>query len=63
MLEKDKDINVQEVEEASEVVDTDPKKAHYDFPWRGFIIMTSIIITLMIVCVIVILLNGGFYQW
>ena len=38
-----------------------PKK--FFFPWVSFLIVTGIIITLMIVCVIVILCNGGFYQW
>ena len=61
MVEEEKKDVV--IEETDEVVDSKPEKAHFDFPWRGFIIMTSIIVVLMIVCVIVILLNGGFYQW
>ena len=41
----------------------EPQKDHYSFPWKGFVIVMGIIITLMVACVIVILLNGGFYQW
>ena len=41
----------------------EPEKAHFSVPWLGFLIVLSVIITLMVVCVVVILLNGGFYQW
>lgn len=41
----------------------EPKEEHYSFPWKGFVIVTGIIVALMAACVIVILLNGGFYQW
>lgn len=59
---EEKEIN--ETEVANEVVDSDEKQGeHYYFPWRGFIIVFGILITLIIVCVIVILCNGGFYQW
>ena len=42
--------------------DHEPEKK-YSVPWLGFLIVVGIIITLMVVCVIVIMLNGGFYQW
>ena len=35
----------------------------YYFPWRGFVIVFGVLITLIIVCVVVILCNGGFDQW
>ena len=60
--EEKKDEQIEEV--ADEVVDSEePQKDHYSIPWRGFLIVFGIIITLIIVCVVVILLNGGFYQW
>lgn len=42
--------------------DPEPEKK-YSVPWLGFLIVVGVIITLMVVCVIVIMLNGGFYQW
>ena len=41
----------------------EPLKEHFSFPWLPFVIVVGAILTLMAVCVIVILLNGGFYQW
>ena len=43
--------------------DGEPEKAHFSIPWKPFLIVLGVIITLMVVCVIVILCNGGFYQW
>ncbi len=54
MEEEKKDIKLEE--------DTEPEKK-YSVPWKSFLIVLSVIITLMVVCVVVILLNGGFYQW
>lgn len=42
--------------------DPEPEKK-YMVPWKTFLIVFGVIITLMIVCVVVILCNGGFYQW
>lgn len=55
--EEVKDPRLVEPEPGEEVKD------HYVFPWKSFLIVFGIIITLIIVCVIVILCNGGFYQW
>ena len=63
MLDEKKEKDEIIEEEASEVVDPDPKKIQYSIPWRGFIIVFSVLITLIIVCVVVIMLNGGFDQW
>ena len=49
--------------ELEEVQDDEPVKDHYLFPWKGFVIVFGVLITLIIVCVIVILCNGGFNQW
>ena len=62
MIDEEKKEEIVE-EDADEVVDQDPKKVQYSIPWRGFIIVFSILITLIIVCVVVIFLNGGFDQW
>ena len=61
-MEEDKKVE-EIIEETNEVVDDEPHTDHYSFPWRGFIIVFGVLITLIIACVIVILLNGGFYQW
>ena len=42
--------------------DPEPEKK-YMVPWQTFLIIFGVIISLMAVCVIVILCNGGFYQW
>lgn len=52
-MKKEKETNVPEEQK---------EKEGYFFPWKGLIFI-GIIIVLMIVCVIVILCNGGFYQW
>ena len=57
-IERDKEIKLEEVPDNSE-----PVKDHYDFPWRSFLIVFGVLITLIVVCVIVILCNGGFNQW
>ena len=51
------DPHLEEVEPGEEVKD------HYVFPLKGFLIFMGILTTLIIACVIVILCNGGFYQW
>ena len=55
------------VEEAKEdYLETEPIEesgSKYYFPWKGFIIVFGVLLTLIAVCVVVILLNGGFYQW
>lgn len=38
-------------------------KDHYVFPLKGFLIFMGVLVTLIIVCVVVILCNGGFNQW
>ena len=64
MEEKKKTENEEIVEDATEVADeNEPLVDHYSFPWRGFIIVFGTLITLIVICVIVILCNGGFYQW
>lgn len=52
-----KNPELEEVEEGEQVKD------HYSFPWKGFLIVFGVLITLIVVCVIVILCNGGFDQW
>lgn len=59
MLEEQKDPE----QMLEDVKENEPHKDHYSFPWKSFLIVFGVVITLMIVCVIVILLNGGFYQW
>ena len=46
-----------------DVKENEPVQDHYSFPWKGFVIVFGILITLIVVCVIVILCNGGFDQW
>ena len=50
-------------ETIEEAKNGESEKEHFDFPWRGFLIVFGVILTLIAVCVVVILLNGGFYQW
>ena len=57
-IEHDKEIKLEDAPS-----DGAPLKEHYDFPWRSFIIVFGVLITLIIVCVVVILCNGGFNQW
>ncbi len=49
--------------ELEEVPEGEQPKDHYSFPWKGFVIVFGVLITLIIVCVIVIMCNGGFNQW
>ena len=63
MTDEEKKEEQQTEEVADEVVDPSEHKDHYSIPWRGFIIVFGVIFTLIVVCVIVILCNGGFYQW
>ena len=63
-MEEEKKQGVEEAKEdylETEPVEESGKK--YYFPWRGFIIVFGVLLTLIAVCVVVILLNGGFYQW
>ncbi len=46
-----------------DVEENEPVQDHYSFPWKGFVIVFGVLITLIVVCVIVILCNGGFDQW
>ena len=41
----------------------EPEKEHFSIPWKGFLIVFGVLLTLIAVCVVVIVLNGGFYQW
>ena len=59
---EDNEVKKEEQIELDLPEDDDPSQK-YIFPWRGFIIVFGVLITLIIVCVIVILCNGGFYQW
>ena len=63
MIEEKKPPELEEAKEEDKGADMNDPKGHYVFPLKGFIIFTSLIIILMIVCVIVILCNGGFNQW
>ena len=63
MIEEKKPPELEEAKEEDQGTNMDDPKGHYVFPLKGFIIFTSIIIALIIVCVVVILCNGGFYQW
>lgn len=63
-MEEEKKETVQETKE--EYLETEPAEESgkkYYFPWRGFIIVFGVLLTLIAICVVVILLNGGFYQW
>ena len=50
-------------EQQLQVQEDDNPEQKYSVPWKTFLIVFGVIVTLMIVCVIVILCNGGFYQW
>ncbi|MDY4849207.1 MAG: hypothetical protein SO176_02980 [Bacilli bacterium] len=55
--------NKKEKEQLEEIdVGEKESKPIYNIPWKGLIFI-GVIIVLMIICVIVIMLNGGFYQW
>ena len=63
-MEEEKKEPVEEVKE--DYLETEPIEesgSKYYFPWKGFIIVFGVLLTLIAVCVVVILLNGGFYQW
>lgn len=62
MEEKKKNEDIIREEQLRIREDEEPDKK-YSIPWRTFLIIFGVIITLMIVCVVVILCNGGFYQW
>lgn len=63
MEEKEKIEREQIDDDTIPAKEGEPMTDHYSFPLKGFLILTGIVVTLMIVCVIVILCNGGFYQW
>lgn len=73
MEEEKKEIIEEATEVAEEEQKLDPRleevqpgeelKDHYVFPLKGFLIFLGILVTLIVACVIVILCNGGFYQW
>ena len=60
MLSDEKRPVEETIEEAKK---GEPEKEHFAIPWKGFLIVMGVLLTLIAVCVIVILLNGGFYQW
>ena len=63
-MEEEKKEPVKEVKE--DYLETEPIEesgSKYYFPWKGFIIVFGVLLTLIAICVVVILLNGGFYQW
>lgn len=63
-VEEEKKETVEETKEdylETEPIEESGKK--YYFPWRGFVIVFGVLLTLIAICVVVILLNGGFYQW
>ena len=61
---KDKKKNEDFIREQQlKVQEDDEPEKKYSVPWKTFLIVFGVIITLMIVCVVVILCNGGFYQW
>ena len=53
----------EKTEELIPAENDEPQRDHYSIPWKGFLIVFGILLTLIIACVIVILCNGGFYQW
>ncbi len=63
MAKEKKDFIEHKNPELEEVPEGEQAKDHYSFPWKGFVIVFGVLITLIIVCVIVILCNGGFNQW
>ncbi len=50
-------------EEQLRIREDDELEKKYSVPWKPFLIVVGVIISLMVACVIVILCNGGFYQW
>ena len=65
-MEEEKKVEKEAKEVKEDYLETEPIEESgqkYYFPWRGFIIVFGVLITLIIVCVVVILCNGGFDQW
>ncbi len=62
MEEKKKNEDIIREEQLRIHEDDEPEKK-YSVPWKPFLIVVGVIISLMVACVIVILCNGGFYQW
>ena len=65
-MEEEKKVVEEEIKTDPQLEDAEPGeelKDHYVFPLKGFLIFLGILITLIVACVIVILCNGGFYQW
>ena len=61
-MEKKKNEDIIKEEQLRIREDDEPNKK-YSVPCMSFLIVLGVIVTLMVVCVIVILCNGGFYQW
>lgn len=62
MIENNKP-QLEEPKEEDKGANMNDPKGHYVIPWKGFVIFISIILALMVICVAVILCNGGFDQW
>ena len=65
-MEEEKKVEEESKEAEENYLETEPIEesgSKYYFPWKGFIIVVGVLLTLIAVCVVVILLNGGFYQW
>ncbi len=60
---EDEEVKMPELEEAEEgeieLDENGQPKPVYNFPWKGLIFI-GVIITLMIVCIVIIGVNGGF---
>ncbi len=61
--EENKEVENKEPYLEEEEIQEGEQPSKFFFPWKSFLIVFGIILTLIIVCVIVILCNGGFYQW
>ena len=60
-MDEEKKVENTDIEDSS--LTEEPQKDHYSIPWKGFLIVFGILTVLIVTCVIVILCNGGFYQW
>ena len=61
--EKKQEVTEEVKEDYLETEPVEESGQKYYFPWKGFVIVFGILFTLIAICVIVILANGGFYQW
>ncbi len=65
-MEEEKKVTEEEQKVDPHLEEAEPGeelKDHYVFPLKGFLIFMGVLVTLIIVCVVVILCNGGFNQW